>query len=115
VSSRLQPSDSGLSDDSTRQVQSALSRAFAENILTLAAIVERGRSLANQPKTKEGEAEVMRIVEEALRVTETVAELTHWIYPPRQPVSQTEAWNKVQALAKASADPVVTPDGNDRS
>jgi hypothetical protein len=74
---------------------------------TLAAIVERGRSLASQPKTEEGEAEVMRIVEEALRLAKTVAELMRWIYPPREPVSQTEAWNKVQALAKAGADLVV--------
>jgi len=79
----LQPSDFGLSNDPARPVLSALSRAFLENYNAFRTTVTEASDLDTQSPGKVNEADVVRLMENALLHLRKAQELSRWIFRPK--------------------------------
>jgi hypothetical protein len=80
VSSRLRPSDFGLSNDPTRTALFALEEAFTETMNTLAATVEQAFELASGPNPQDHETDVMKLLEHSTRLSGNAKELSRYVF-----------------------------------
>jgi hypothetical protein len=102
-SGSLRLSDLGLSDNPTRPVIFALSRAFVENWNAFLATSIQAAALAGPGIV--GEEEIVRVVQKALGFLQKAYELSGWVYSEGRPLPFAEALSKAQWLKKLGADP----------
>jgi hypothetical protein len=101
----LQLSDFGLPEEPARPVQFALSCVFVQNLSAFIAIVEETHALVSQSVVKPDEADVVGKLKSALPLVENARELSHWVYPPAEPLTVAEARSKADALQQAGLEP----------
>jgi hypothetical protein len=105
----FQLSDLNLPEDASRPVQTALSRAYLDNISASLDATNHGLAiLGNPPTIPQGDTaqELHQFYVTSLQSGKTALELSNWVYPPKPPLSFVQALNAVQPLKDvAGADP----------
>ena len=99
----LQLADFGLSDDPARPVLSALSRAFLKNFEAFRSTVTEASDLAAQSLEKANEADIIRLIGDALLHLKNVKELSRWIFR-RKVLSKEKAFSRAQDFRELGND-----------